>query len=231
MVQYNFVDLTDTPPFGRWKVLRRAPNSPSGDTYWICQCACGTVKAVNAYTLRKGLSLSCGCYKAEVTSRVKRIHGMKNTPEYRAWQNMKKRCYNPRNVNYPNYGGRGIRVCDRWKDSFLNFLADMGMRPGTLYSLERKNNDLNYTPDNTLWATDHEQRRNKRTNHLITFNNQTHCLQDWATQTGRGAATLSRRLNTYGWSVERALTTPIRPITSGPKPSKSALHPEQGQLL
>src|SRR5688500_16157023 len=117
-------------------------------------------------------------------------HGLRNCSEYRAWASMKQRCLNPKVVAYPQYGQRGIKVCDRWLTSFPNFYADMGPRPSPSHSLDRIDNDGDYTPDNCRWATRVEQGRNQRTNVLFTHNGKTQCLTAWSEEIGIPADTL-----------------------------------------
>lgn len=137
-------------------------------------------------------------------------HGMSNSPEYVAWKGMRNRCYYRGHNRYENYSGRGIRVCMRWKESFENFYADMGPKPGAEFSIERMDNDDDYTPDNCCWATPKEQSRNTRRNRMVTHNDETRCLSEWAEIVGIRPNTIWHRINTYGWSVDRALTTPVR---------------------
>lgn len=122
---------------------------------------------------------------------------------------MKKRCYNKKFKFYYNYGGRGIKVCDRWNESFENFLADMGPCPKDM-TLERKENDGNYCPENCKWASRKEQCRNMRTNRMITFRGETLCSAEWAERLDIKRATIEARLDVYGYSVERALTEPLQ---------------------
>jgi len=141
------------------------------------------------------------------------IHGNRRrhsltTPEYRVWVSMKTRCLNPNNRTFARYGGRGIGVCARWL-TFSNFLADMGQRPSASHSLERRNNNGPYSPDNCCWATSEQQAKNRRSNHRITFNGQTKNLEEWADALGINRQTLSTRLNQQGWPVEKALTQPV----------------------
>ncbi len=130
-------------------------------------------------------------------------------PSYYSWNNMRTRCHNEKAPEYSRYGGRVIKVCERWS-SFKNFLEDMGPKPSKKHSLDRIDNEGNYTPENCRWATVGEQSRNRRTNHMITFKGLTLCLKDWAAKTGMKHTTLSMRLTKYGWSVDKALTTPVR---------------------
>ncbi len=123
-----------------------------------CICDCGTVKAVHYQPLRNGVTKSCGCIRVD-----RAIHGMWKSTEYRVWGGMKQRCHNARCVHYSRYGGRGIKVCKRWRDSFQAFLKDVGPRPSMDHSLDRfPDNDGDYKPGNVRWATREEQRANTR---------------------------------------------------------------------
>lgn len=160
------IDLTERA-FGRWKVLRFS-HSTGGATYWDCLCTCGRRKLVSRAHLRSGMSQSCGCLRKEICQRVRLTHGhsrhrggAQKTSEYMTWQALIQRCENPKQENYPRYGGRGIKVCERWRNSFENFLADMGRKPTPEHSIDRKENDGNYEPRNCHWATPEEQRGNR----------------------------------------------------------------------
>jgi len=135
-------------------------------------------------------------------------HGKTESPEYRVWGSMIKRCCNPKANRYDRYGGRGISVCERWQ-SFEAFFEDMGPRPSPKHSIERRNNDGNYEKANCYWATWKEQARNKRTSRMLEFNGKTMCLAAWAEETGIASKVLCLRLR-IGWSIERALTTPVQ---------------------
>lgn len=135
---------------------------------------------------------------------------MSRTPEYNAWINIKARCYNINNPRYASYGGRGIKVCEKWKHSFDNFLTDMGERPSDKHSIDRIDNDGDYTPENCRWATMTRQQNNKKDNTYLTHNGMTLSLADWARKVGINQVTLSARLTKRGWSVEKALSTPVK---------------------
>lgn len=130
--------------------------------------------------------------------------GKRPTPEYRAWQEMKRRCLAAHRPKFDMYGGRGIAVCARWLDSFEDFLADMGPRPSTRHSLERKNNDGDYTPDNCKWATRKEQIENRRCSRKLTVGSRTLSLDAWSKETGTSYSTIHSRLK-RGWPPEEAL--------------------------
>ncbi len=140
----------------------------------------------------------------------KPTHGLSYTPEYRAWQQMRLRCTDPKHRAYANYGGRGITVCARWLDSVANFIADMGPKPSPRHELDRRDNDAGYSPDNCRWVTRATNDRNRRSNRLVTHNGETLALAEWCERFGKPRDTVKKRLDA-GWPVARALTTPVRP--------------------
>ena len=180
------IDLTGQR-FGRLTVIRESSyRSNKSGTWWECQCECGKIVNVLSVRLRYGTTKSCGCLRKENKSyypknRKKRkpiseetrekfrqnmirrntTHGLSKTKEHKAWRGMKNRCFNIKDRDYKNWGGRGITVCDRWKSSFANFLSDMGKAPEG-YSLDRINNNGNYEPSNCRWADNSTQRKNTR---------------------------------------------------------------------
>ena len=134
---------------------------------WECICDCGTIVIVDTAKLTTGHTKSCGCLQVDRAAEANTTHGQARarlrsvTSTYRTWQQMKRRCFNPANHNYKYYGGRGVVVCDRWRESFEAFLEDMGERPSG-HTIDRINSDGNYEPGNCRWATPTEQRRNRR---------------------------------------------------------------------
>lgn len=164
--------------FGRLEVSAYAGHR-KGKAYWDCVCDCGQQATVSGECLRAGKTSSCGCYRSERLGQIRRKHGMSNTPEWTAYYRMLARCYNPNTASFPHYGGRGIKVCDRWRESFASFYEDMGPRPAG-HSLDRIDVDGDYEPANCRWATATQQAQNKTTNINLTHEGQTKCLTQWA---------------------------------------------------
>lgn len=194
--------------FGRLTVICISHKN-RGAVYWNCLCRCGNIVKVNTAVLNYGHTKSCGCFRKDTMAIIKKTHGMTNTPEYRAWASIKRRCYNKKTKDYREYGGRGICVCDRWINSFQNFFGDMGNRPSASHSIERIDSDGPYSPENCKWATRHEQANNQRSNHLITIGNKTQNMAQWARSVNIKRCTFKARLK-RGWSPEDALCRPVR---------------------
>lgn len=201
----RFKDIEDGV-FGMLTVIGFAKKSKS-HSFWYCECDCGSIITITSCSLVTGTK-SCGCLQQKTVSVTSRKHGHSVnyiiTPTYRAWMALRNRCMNPNNKSYADYGGRGIRVCERW-DDFNNFLEDMGERPDGM-SIDRKDNNGNYEPGNCRWATKKEQANNKRSNVAIMYNNQSMTISEWADVVGIDAQVIGLRLR-RGWSIERSLTT------------------------
>jgi hypothetical protein len=130
-------------------------------------------------------------------------------PLYSTWKGLKSRCYTPGSDHYQNYGGRGIRVCERWLNSFSDFVSDLGAKPSPVHTLEREDNNGNYEPSNVVWATRKQQMRNTRRNKWLTYNDKTMVLEDWAKFIGISVTGLYGRIYKDYWSIEKALSTPL----------------------
>ena len=196
------VDLHRGEVFGRLTVIRLVRTD--WKRLWRCCCKCGNIVAAKSNDLRSGLIVSCGCRKRDHLIMMNTTHGETESPEYRTWDNMVSRCECENGPNFRYYGGRGIRVCNRWRESFSNFLADMGRRPGEGYSLDRINNDGDYEPGNCRWATQKEQMRNQRNNRKITVDGVTKTLVEWSEESGLGWKTIEYRVR-VGWPSKRAV--------------------------
>lgn len=236
--------------FGSLTALRATGTASSGDKKWQFQCDCGSLVVATGYAARSGRRIACAACtrKLKPSKRIK--HGMTESVEFKTWTGILTRCLNPNSASYNDYGGRGIKVCDRWRSSFKSFLEDVGPRPSEQHSIDRINNDKGYAPDNCRWATHNEQARNKRNTVLVdvdgemkplsqiseelgvsisamryrvskglkgrgvinspvakyTLNGITDTTSGWSKRTGIKQSTISMRLSTYGWSVEKALT-------------------------
>lgn len=195
--------------YGRLTVESASHRDESGKMFWNCVCACGAKLAVSGSHLSTGHTLSCGCYLAD-KNRERKTHGeaarKNHSREYNVWAAMRARCKYPSVKAWPDYGGRGITVCERW-DSFANFIADMGRCPQGM-TLERVNNNGNYEPDNCIWATRDIQANNKRNNVQITINGVTKTLTQWARLNGISPKSVGSRLQ-RGWDKVEAVTTPV----------------------
>ena len=176
----------------------------------LMRCDCGNQCHVAPSNLKRGETQSCGCQSADMSRERFTKHGGYRTREYKSWNAMMQRCGNPNNKSWPDYGGRGITVCDRWKgaDGYHNFVADMGPRPGGM-TLEREDSSGHYEPSNTRWATPKEQQNNRRVNVFITHAGVTLSLTEWSERLGLSRNAVSERLR-KGWSKEAAVTTPAR---------------------
>jgi hypothetical protein len=180
--------------------IRRGPNKGS-KTRFYCKCDCGRVKLFYSCALKSLHMHSCGCS-------INTTHHLSNHPLYNCWQSMWARCTKRHNPSYKNYGGRGIKVCDRWRN-VQNFITDMGEKPTPKHSIERKNNDGDYTPENCKWSTRIEQNRNSRKNVFILLNGQKKTLKEWATHLGISSSILSKRLKAQNGNTLDAFFGPF----------------------
>jgi len=200
--------------FGRLMVIRFLADDPK-HPHVRCVCDCGTITEPTWGALTSGLTKSCGCLRREITGQLAKTHGLSHTDEYWIWIGIIARCYDRNNKSYPQYGGTGVRVADRWREDFLAFLADRGPRPSPQHSIDRwPDPHGDYTPENTRWATAKEQRINQTRTQLITFRGETRTLKDWATHLNMSYTALHQRRYTLKWPIEKTLTTPIQPRKS-----------------
>lgn len=206
----HFRDLTGQK-FGKLKVLKRVEGPDPKRVYWECRCDCEnhTIVVVEAYRLTSGNTLSCGCYNKEKNI----THGQTKTRLYTVWESMKKRCDNPNNSGYHNYGGRGIKVCDEWYDfeTFSNWAYANGYDPDAAYgacTIDRINHDGDYCPENCRFASMEVQDLNKRNTRYEEYNGEKVTIVELSKRTGISESTLRARLK-RGMTVEEAVTTPV----------------------
>lgn len=199
--------------YGRLTVIEEAERTSPLARRWHCLCDCGNEKDVDHQNLRGGGVRSCGCWQAEHRATISRIakktqNGLSGHLLFATWRNMMDRCYKAQRADYKNYGGRGIAVCGRWHQ-FENFIADMGEKPFPKATIERKDNNGNYCPENCAWATRTVQTRNKRNTRIVTFEGKECPLAELAERFDIPVRNLRERLDRYGWTLLRALTAPI----------------------
>lgn len=196
------IDITGRR-FGRWIVL-----SHEGGRRWNCRCKCGTERSVDVGSLRAGTS--SGCIRCrEIKGR--RTHGQSNTRLYNIWCGIKRRCLNPSDAAFGRYGGRGITICDAWRDCFEPFSAwALANGYADHLTIDRIDNDRGYQPGNCRWATYAEQNRNYGRNRPVEHNGRVGLIGDFAAEHGLPADIVKNRVHRYGWTMEAALSTPVK---------------------
>lgn len=197
----KFIDLTGRK-FGKLTVIKRVENTLSNKVNWLCKCECGKYSKVISSDLTKKGTKSCGC--------LTKKHGLTHHRLYYIWQDMKARCYNLKQQRYNRYGGRNIVVCDEWLNNFKSFY-DWAMNNGYRddLTIDRINNDGNYEPNNCRWATLIEQHNNTSRNRHLLYNGENLTIAEWSRKLNMTRNLIRDRLQA-GWSVEKALTTPIK---------------------
>ena len=214
----KLIDLTGQV-YERLTVIKRVDDyiSPSGShqVQWLCKCKCGKEVIVTGNNLKNGNSKSCGCYNRELLTKTNLTHNASNTRLYHIWICMKDRCYNPKNKKYKDYGGRGIIICDEWIndfEAFANWAYDNGYIENVSRgecTIDRIDVNGNYCQQNCRWVNQKVQTNNKRNNHYITYNGETHTVTEWNNILGYKKGVLSRRIFS-GWSIEDAFTKPVK---------------------
>lgn len=220
--------------FGGWTVVGEIAKGARHDRRWECRCECGGEGIVSGHALKIGRSTSCGCRKPGMVSamrlRIPRKYGLapkeELPPEYMVWVGMRQRCHKPKAQAYKYYGGRGIRVCDKWDKSFAAFMADMGPRPSPGHSIDRIDVNGNYEPGNCRWATMKEQGNNRRTSIYLTVDGETIPLNVASERSGISRGVISRRL-LLGWDHREAMTR--LPHKGKPPAAKGAGQRKQGK--
>jgi hypothetical protein len=205
----KFIDITGNK-YNRLTVIKRIGTSNNGQVRWLCQCDCGNYTEVSGGNLKNGSVKSCGCIVTE-NNKKRATHNMTNTRLYYIWCDIKNRCTNQNLECYKNYGGRGIEVCNEWKNNFLNFY-NWAMQNDYQKNLtiDRINNDGNYEPNNCRWVTMQKQSYNRRDSYMITINNKTKCLAEWCKIYKIPYLTVYMRITKRGMKPYDALTKPIK---------------------
>lgn len=207
-------DLT-SKKVGKLTVLRLSNKEPkTGKIKWVCQCECGNIVEVFSSNLIREHTKSCGCLSREKSSERMKTnnpqykHGKVNTRIYNIWSSMKKRCYLKTHIHYKNYGGRGIKVCEEWKNdfmSFYNWAMNNGYKEGL--TIDRIDSNKDYCPKNCRWITYKEQQNNKRNNHIVTYKNKEYTISELANEKNIKYDILLYRIN-KGWNLEDAVSLP-----------------------
>ena len=204
----KFIDLTGRV-FERLEVIGKACRK-NRQWYWKCKCSCGKVITTNGNGLRQGKTLSCGCYARDKNRLRLTKHGLYKHPLHIVWGNMISRCYYPKNIGYRNYGGRGITVCDEWRNDFYSFhlwATSNGYKKSL--TIDRIDNNKGYNPDNCRWVNQKEQCNNKNSNHTLTYSGITKTISQWSDELNIKVVTIQDRIH-RGWSDERIITTPLQ---------------------
>lgn len=195
--------------FGRLTAISLISTSKNG-ARWLFECDCGRTKEIRLANVKNGHTQSCGCEHSRKSREANTTHNMSRTAVYKVWASMIGRCCNPSDAAYPYYGARGISVSDKWKRSFICFLADVGPRPSGGYSIERLNNDGDYEPGNCVWIRQAEQAQNTRRVRRFSVRGSTMTIRQLSQHYGIPAASIIRRLEA-GWTIERSVLEPLAP--------------------
>lgn len=212
MGAYNFKDLTGKK-FYYLLVLNKTRKDKNGHWYWKCKCDCGNIKEILGSHLIQGNVKSCGCYNSKRASKFcKDKTIIPNKRIMYIWQSMKQRCYNQKSISYKNYGAKGIKICDEWKNNpklFYNWAIENGYNEKAKYgecTIDRIDVNGNYEPSNCRWIPMNKQVLNTSKNHYLELNEEKYTVYEWSIITGIKSSTILQRINKYHWSVKRALT-------------------------
>lgn len=210
----KYIDLTGQK-FGRLIVIKRDGNNKKREALWLCKCECGKFTKTRTYSLKSGVTKSCGCLQKEIASKIgfRSLfkEGQMQNKDYqrirKILNSMRSRCYNIKNNRYKNYGARGIKICEEWSGkqglkNFYNWAIENGYKKDL--SIDRIDNNGDYEPSNCRWATSREQSNNRTTNRLITYNKETHTLAEWSRILGISYNILQSRLNKDNWTIEES---------------------------
>jgi len=200
MTDHKFIKLSPQAhnlsgnTFGRLIAVGPVGRGKNGHIEWLCICICASDVIVLATDLSRKHTTSCGCYNKQRVKESATSHGMYGSPEYNSWRGMRYRTTNTDAPNWHMYGGRGIKCCEKW-GRFENFFADMGKMPSKTHTIDRIDNEGDYTPDNCRWATHKQQARNRRSNHILTYKGRSLCVTEWAEIIGIKPNTIFYRIS------------------------------------
>ena len=197
------IDITNQK-FHRLTAIRFSSMSDNYGQLWVFRCDCGNEKIISVHDAKRGHTKSCGCYNREKNT----THGRSSHPMFVIWKTIRARCYNEKSKDYDRYGGRGITMCDEWKDSFERFYSDMGDRPSKEYSIDRIDNEGIYSLSNCRWSTNKEQGRNKRNTIFVEHNGERRALIEVCEELSLNYGSVANRIRRLGWSSEKALSIP-----------------------
>lgn len=204
------IDLTGNI-YGRLRVIGASEKrTQKGEILWTCRCECGRTVDVLGRRLRTGVTKSCGCLKTERIIEAHKTHGGYGSRLYNIWRRMKQRCNNPKDPAFQRYGGRGIKVCQEWDDDFGAFQAWALVNDyQNGLTIDRKDNNGPYSPENCRWATMMDQQNNRRDNQILTYRGESKTAAEWSRETGISQNAICKRLKD-GWGIDRTLSTPMR---------------------
>lgn len=214
-MQYNKLDINKLQKYNRLTILseniEKTLLNKYKHRYVNTLCDCGNKKIILLGHIRSGKIKSCGCFQKENIIKIHQTHCESKTNLHKRWANIKTRCFNLKNKNYKNYGGRGITMCDEWKNDYTKF-RDWSLSNGYKPELQidRINNDGNYEPSNCRWVTNLENSRNKRSSFIITYKGKSKNLVDWAKILKIEKRTLWNRIKKRNWNIEKAFETPVK---------------------
>lgn len=204
----KLIDLTGRR-FGRLVVVNKQGHK-GRCVAWLCKCDCGAEVIVRGHSLHKGKTQSCGCIHRDQIIERNKSHGLSNKRLYNIWGLMVQRCYNSNNTCYRLYGGKGITICNEWRQDFKTFYdwaLSHGYKPNL--TIDRIDNNKGYYPENCRWITMKEQSNNRSTNRYLELNGEKHTISQWSEILGVGKGCIESRLR-RGWSIERTLTEEIK---------------------
>lgn len=203
----RIADLTNQER-GFWTIISMRRHEKRGHIQWLCRCRCGTEKYLSVSLLNSGKTSSCGCFSADQARKRLTTHGLAKTQEYKILMGIIKRCEDKNHPSYMKYGARGVTVCERWRNSPADFIADLGYRPSSSHSIERRDGKKGYEPENCYWATSLQQGGNTTRVRRIEFRNEVHSLLQWSKILGFSYGGVKARLDS-GWPLEMAFLTPV----------------------